>query len=181
MRANTFAYQSRKFCRACNSGWMNEVDQAARPVLRRLALDQPMALSQAEQSALALWTTKTVLGLLSIEPEEYRFAPPTLYQALHRAGAPLPGSQVWLGAHPPRAPAPLPQSRAAPAGGGGRLRPGPDLGGGASGLGAGHCARSAFRAGRCPGGRCGGRQIGASRARSRAATRLAGAARGWPS
>ena len=96
-RAKTMAYKARKFCGGCNSGWMNEADQAVRPILEGFAANRAMTLSPCEQERLALWTTKTLLGFLSIEPEEYRFAPPEQYRELHRTRAPLAGSQVWVG------------------------------------------------------------------------------------
>jgi len=98
-RAKTLAYTARKFCRDCNSGWMNELDQRARPSLEAFAANRPMTLSPADQETLAFWTTKTLFGFLSTEPDEYQFAPPELYQELYRTRAPLVGSQVWVGAN----------------------------------------------------------------------------------
>lgn len=98
-RANTFALVSRKFCGACNSGWMREVDDAARPLLAAFAKDQPVTLGRREQEQLAFWTTKTLLALLTVEPEEFRFAPAERYREVHETRAPLTGSQVWLGAN----------------------------------------------------------------------------------
>lgn len=98
-RANTFAVLSRKVCRSCNSGWMREADDAARPLLAAFAKNQPIRLGPSEQKQLAFWTTKTLLALLMVEPEEFRFAGPECYRHLYETQASLPGSQVWLGAN----------------------------------------------------------------------------------
>lgn len=98
-RAKAFAYTTRKFCRSCNSGWMNMVDDHVRPTLAAFASNTARMLSAAEQQALAVWGTKTVLGFFSKEPDAYRFAPRELYRELHATRAPLAGSQVWVGAN----------------------------------------------------------------------------------
>jgi hypothetical protein len=98
-RAETFAYISRKFCRDCNSGWMQESDEAVRHLLAAFATNQAVKLSPAEQEALALWATKVALGFLSIEPEEYQFASSDQYHEVYRQRTPFAGSQVWLGAN----------------------------------------------------------------------------------
>lgn len=97
-RAKSLAYVARKFCASCNNGW-NDLDQRVRPLLEAFAKDRPLALEEDDQVALALWTTKTLLAFLSIEPDEYRFAPPWLYHDLYRTRAPLAGTQVWVGAN----------------------------------------------------------------------------------
>jgi hypothetical protein len=81
--------KARRFCRRCNGGWMNEIDQDVRRLLQYFALDAPTVLSADDQRDLALWTTKTVLGLLSIEPDRYRLAERGLYSEFHRTRKPL--------------------------------------------------------------------------------------------
>lgn len=98
-RAKNFAYTTRKFCRSCNSGWMNSIDEAARPTLAAFAHNDPLELSADAQRALALWATKSVLGFFSKEPNEYRFAPRELYRELYETRNPLIGSQLWVGAN----------------------------------------------------------------------------------
>lgn len=99
-RAKTFAYTTRKFCRTCNSEWMQHVDDAARPTLAAFATNEGHELDPEQQERLALWATKTVLGFLSKEPEEYRFASRDLYHELYRTQKPPQGTQLWLGGNP---------------------------------------------------------------------------------
>lgn len=93
-RANTFALISRKFCRSCNGGWMREADEAVHPLLAAFAEGESVTLGQREQEQLAFWLTKTLLALLTVEPEEFRFARTERYRELYETRAPLAGSQV---------------------------------------------------------------------------------------
>jgi hypothetical protein len=45
-RAPKLMIKSRKFCRSCNSGWMNRIDQAVRRVVQCFVLDAPMVLDE---------------------------------------------------------------------------------------------------------------------------------------
>lgn len=98
-RAPKLMIKSRKFCGPCNNGWMNRIDQDARRLLQGLVLDARTSFDEPDQRLLSLWTTKTVLGLLSIEPTAYRFAGRELYRELFDTGEPLRRSQIWVGAN----------------------------------------------------------------------------------
>lgn len=98
-RAPKLMIKSRKFCPSCNSGWMNRIDQDVRRVLQCFVLDARTVLDERDQRLLSLWATKTVLGLLSIEPTEYRFAGRELYHELFSIGEPPRRSQIWVGAN----------------------------------------------------------------------------------
>jgi len=98
-RAPKLMIKSRKFCGGCNNGWMNRIDQDARRLLQAFVLDARMSFDEVDQRLLSLWTTKTLLGLLSIEPPGYRFAARELYRQLFDSGEPLRRSQIWVGAN----------------------------------------------------------------------------------
>ena len=55
-RAGTFAHKPLAACQACNGGWMREMEDAVRPVLKGFAVGRFMLLDQREQEKLALWT-----------------------------------------------------------------------------------------------------------------------------
>jgi hypothetical protein len=78
---------------------MNELDQAARPLLAAFAKDEPMALDPASQQLLAFWMTKTLFAFLSRAKQGYQFAPRHLYHDLYEQRRPLSGTQVWVGAN----------------------------------------------------------------------------------
>jgi hypothetical protein len=48
-------------CKACNSGWMNRLETAARPILTRLINGDPCSLSTASQRVLAQWIALKIM------------------------------------------------------------------------------------------------------------------------
>ena len=98
-RAGTFAHKPLAACQACNGGWMREMEDAVRPVLKGFAVGRFMLLDQREQEKLALWTVTAQLLHLQLEPEEYRFADADLAHEVYATRLPPAGTQVWLGAN----------------------------------------------------------------------------------
>jgi hypothetical protein len=97
--ADRFALQTRKFCKTCNESWMAGIDNRVKPLLACFAQDRPVVMGSQDQRDIAAWITKTVLGVLSKEPDEYRFADDELYRTFGQVHAPLPNTQIWLGAN----------------------------------------------------------------------------------
>jgi hypothetical protein len=96
------SYRTRAFCRPCNNGWMSELEVRVRPVLEPLILGKPRILSREDQALLSFWATKTLFGFQALEHESTEWARPEDYAELHELQAPLPRSQVWLGAGEPK-------------------------------------------------------------------------------
>ena len=48
-------------CRSCNSGWMNQLEQAARPDITALASDQEHVLDAEAQERLTRWVLMKVM------------------------------------------------------------------------------------------------------------------------
>jgi hypothetical protein len=101
-KSSLLALKTREVCIDCNNGWMSRLEQAARPLIRRLAeaaqTSQPLALTVKEAKVLAVWCQKaaTTYELTSDRP---RVVTTAMGQQL-AAGAPLRGSLVWLARHP---------------------------------------------------------------------------------
>jgi hypothetical protein len=91
-------YISRAFCANCNGGWMGRLEERAEPVVGPLILGEARSLSAADQETLVFWATKTSLAFLSVEHETTKWARAEEYRALFCTQAPLPNSQVWVGA-----------------------------------------------------------------------------------
>src|SRR5438128_2367678 len=51
----------RRVCRACNHGWMNELEMTIRPMLTTMIHGDPVQMTPANCANLALWATKTVM------------------------------------------------------------------------------------------------------------------------
>ena len=93
------AWFTRAFCRACNGGWMAQLEEATRPVLGPMIRSRPTTLlGEREQRLLTLWATKTALAFQTMELTSTQWALPEDFATLHARSEPPPGSQVWLGA-----------------------------------------------------------------------------------
>jgi hypothetical protein len=85
-------------CRSCN-GWMNEqIEQAARDLIKELAVSARTRtqLTVAEQHALATWfyKTATMLDASTYGGKNY---PPEATLHLHQNCEPPPGVSIWIG------------------------------------------------------------------------------------
>lgn len=86
-------------CNACNSGWMQEMDQAIKPATTALALGERGTVSKQGVLLLATWATKIALVLDCAQN------PPLLTDDTRRAFRegqhPMDGSYIWVGAASP--------------------------------------------------------------------------------
>lgn len=99
-RAKKFAFKPMAACQDCNGGWMRELEEALRPVLKGFAENRPMVLSPREQQRLALWAVVVALLQLELEPTELQFADSVAMGPLiYATREPPPGTQVWAGAN----------------------------------------------------------------------------------
>lgn len=93
------AFVTRAFCESCNTGWMARLEDRVKPVLGAMLLRRvPLTLSVDDQAVLALWATKTALASQTQEPHDSMWARAEDFRGLYDKQAPLPGSQVWIGA-----------------------------------------------------------------------------------
>ena len=53
---------ARFVCRDCNSGWMNDIETAARPFVRKMVMGQALTLDTREQESVASWLALRALG-----------------------------------------------------------------------------------------------------------------------
>ena len=52
----------RAVCEGCNSGWMSDIENLAKPVLLPMIHGRPVRLGGPEQRAVAIWTIKTAIA-----------------------------------------------------------------------------------------------------------------------
>jgi hypothetical protein len=101
-KATLLTLKTREVCLDCNTGWMNKLEQAAEPLLLRLAdaaaTGHEIALSDAEAHTVGLWAQKTALTheLTSKSP---RVGNTTMGGRL-QSGQLIRGAMVWVGRHP---------------------------------------------------------------------------------
>jgi hypothetical protein len=98
-RAKTFALWSRNVCGACNSGWLNKLEERVKPLMAHFAADTPVVLGADEQADLALWASIATLVAMSSDPQAVNFANPELARTLYRTRRPTAGMDIWLGAN----------------------------------------------------------------------------------
>jgi hypothetical protein len=83
-------------CRACNHGWMSDLEASCAPMLKPMLKGQTQGLSLAKQTLLAQWATKTAMTLDQTVPTDMRvFSPDECKQLMDRQ-LPPPGTGVQL-------------------------------------------------------------------------------------
>lgn len=94
----------KKFCAACNNGWMSQLETAAQRVLTPLILGESGTIEPEDQALIAMWVQKTTLTAMLLFSKEQRKEgyglPQAEYAALHDGRErmqPLEASRFWVG------------------------------------------------------------------------------------
>jgi hypothetical protein len=97
----------RAFCDQCNSGWMSELEDAAKPIVGPMVVGQTMGLDATAQEIVADWVA--LKGLVAVQTSKVEQPIPEYhYRRVHHfRGAPPNTMRVWIGrwwnlAHPSR-------------------------------------------------------------------------------
>jgi hypothetical protein len=85
------------FCEKCNTGWMSDLEDEAKPVLAPLIQDEPGPLTILEQELITRWTTKTVLAVGPTNAGGRQVASDEVYRWFGAKRMPLPSSIAWVG------------------------------------------------------------------------------------
>jgi hypothetical protein len=84
-------------CGDCNHGWMNDLENAARPLLEPMIAGRRTTLDKPEQRALAAWGIKTAMMLEQTNPATASI-PASHYAFLHEHKEPPSTTFAWLAA-----------------------------------------------------------------------------------
>jgi hypothetical protein len=104
--AETLAIVFHEVCVSCNTGWMEDLERVARPVLGPLLLGAVPGTSRVldpdQQAILATWAVKTslLLTLSKFRGQDSGWIRAGSLQWLyqhHDTGVPPPGTRVWMG------------------------------------------------------------------------------------
>jgi hypothetical protein len=98
MRQPFNAVTVKAVCTTCNSGWMNDIEAAARPHLTGLIDGQRLELNRTEITALATWVFKTAL-MAQLTSVEGIAALGAVYRTFYVERIPPEGSVVWVAGH----------------------------------------------------------------------------------
>jgi hypothetical protein len=85
----------KRVCEDCNTGWMHELEDAARPILLPLMAGRTRGLASSEQEVIAVWAIKTALMCEFTHPRS-RGASEEHFRFIYESLKPTPSSQVWL-------------------------------------------------------------------------------------
>lgn len=83
-------------CRPCNTGWMAELEESARPILTPLILGEARSSRYWRQSITATWAAKTAMVWDSVRPQHH-VIPRDALHSLHRSQRLTYRQQVWTG------------------------------------------------------------------------------------
>lgn len=68
---STVEIKVKRYCKACNTGWMASLEDETKPILQPLIQGNQQNLSQVDQLLLATWATKTAMVFESMTPKLY--------------------------------------------------------------------------------------------------------------
>lgn len=83
-------------CKTCNTGWMHQLEDQAKPVLEPMILGEHCELEPPQQKTVALWFTKTAMMMHERARPSVRAIPNEHFQEVLRDKRPPEGTAVWL-------------------------------------------------------------------------------------
>jgi len=96
-KAPLLTVHTRDVCEDCNTGWMSDMEETAKPVILQIAqaaqFGITIAVSREHARDLAVWAQKTALAY-ELTSDTDRVGTAAMGQEV-RAGRPVRGSQVW--------------------------------------------------------------------------------------
>ena len=84
----------RRVCKTCNEGWMSELEEAVKPILRPMLNGIARTLNDGEQATLATWAVKTAWMLDFIDSGHHPVVPKDHYSILMNDKTPPAGVYV---------------------------------------------------------------------------------------
>lgn len=85
-------------CALCNNRWLSVLEQDVRPILEPMLLGEERILSRDQQLLLATWAVKTAL-MFDAATGKDAVIPMGYFREFALLRAPLPSTQVWVGAY----------------------------------------------------------------------------------
>jgi hypothetical protein len=85
----------KQICCGCNTGWMSDLEGAARPLLAPMIRGEPTSVGVSVQQVVATWATKTAM-MLCYTTTPPRARPAKQRRWLYEKRTPPPGAVVWL-------------------------------------------------------------------------------------
>lgn len=93
-----FELTARCVCSACNSGWMNRIEGAARPYLEPMILGEPCEAGVEAQSAISAWIALRIMVSVHAHPSRYSLYDDWIRWMYENHSAPREW-RIWLAAY----------------------------------------------------------------------------------
>ncbi len=107
-RNRPFRAKVRAVCRACNNGWMSEIEAAARPAAARMIRGEAHVLDRTEQAAVATWAILKAMVFEHAHDGAYVLIPDQHFRQMYQRRSVPDATQVWVGRVDPHATAGAP-------------------------------------------------------------------------
>lgn len=96
-QSSLFQDKIKTICKACNNGWMSDVESDAKSILTKLAFTYDVhSLTYEDQRKLALWAQKTTLVISKATGGKFNI-PHSFYEQLYEQKQPLANILVTMG------------------------------------------------------------------------------------
>lgn len=93
-------HRARIVCKLCNGGWMNDLENRARPFLKEMISGGPVALDADAQQVIAAWAAKTAMCVERTFPNATQAIHKDYYRELYAHRSKPPDSlTVWAGCY----------------------------------------------------------------------------------
>lgn len=90
-------FKSKYVCKTCNTGWMSQLEDTAKPILAPLVRGLSSKLSFEAKKTIATWSVKTMMAVMTVA-NPARF-PPGEWAPEIRGLRPPPACFVWLASY----------------------------------------------------------------------------------
>jgi hypothetical protein len=84
-------------CRVCNEGWMSQLEDRAKPILKPMIQGEPTRLELHKLTVISFWALKTGLMLDRCSEARRQNIPAGEFVELYGAQSVLPSAHVWIG------------------------------------------------------------------------------------
>lgn len=97
-KGHTGVRKIRNVCKYCNSGWMSQLENAAKPHLSKLILGDDTTIENNHQLSIAAWTVMTSI-IAEFTDRPTASIPAAHRQLLKASGRPPEGWIIWIGSY----------------------------------------------------------------------------------
>jgi hypothetical protein len=95
-RAGIYPLRTGNVCKSCNTGWMSNLENHAKPIIERFFLNQKTFLDQSDQTTLAIWACKNAMVYETLRHNQPSFFTPQERKSFRESFQLPPNTSIWL-------------------------------------------------------------------------------------